>query len=839
MTEERPRLDLEALAPGLEATCRAFAHQHRSRIAQQLFDGADGLHAAGENARAFDGLLGALFASAEAALRVAGTRFDGRVALVAVGGLGRRELGLFSDVDVIVLADEPRSEGVGQLAEALLYPLWNVGIDVGHAVRGVEELGDLAALDLRTATMLVDARRIAGSGAIVDELRDRAVAVLARSSAALLDGMERDRRERHARFSTARSLVEPDVKNARGGLRDLDTIHWVLRFRWEIGTLAEAETRGVLLAHERARIERAGAFLWQVRQGLHRRASRRHDRLLFDDQRALADELGARLGVSSLDALMTRFHASARDVAELADRLFVRARVTSCVDVGSVEREPVSALTAFRRAEAEGLPLNDAMRDAVVRASEDAAWCERVRTASEAGGVLLSLLGAGTNTASELDRLGLLAALVPELARTRGVVRTDSTTVNPLDAHLVATADEVQAIRAGSRDDRPVLAAVARKLERAELVALAGLLHDLGGPEDSATARSVAARLGLSSTDAETVAWLVEEHGRFHAWALRRDTSQQGALASFLRPIVTLERLRQVYVLTYAHLTATSPDALSSWTMQRLDELYVAAAAALDGRSEASARAAVDRVLASSGDVRAFFDSMPARYAYAVHPDAVVAHHQIARSRRGLCVVAASGERSESTELVVAAEDRPGLLADIAAVLAGNRFTVSTANVFMRREQSLREAFGTFVVRHASGEPPSDKLLARVQSELESLLSGEVSVQALLERIVGVPSWARGGPRIATEIRVDQAVSDSFTVFDVFARDRPGLLHAIARTLHRAGFSIGVAKVATEGDRASDAFYVTDSRERKLNDDVVIERVRVELGASIDALASR
>jgi [protein-PII] uridylyltransferase len=890
----RPTLDLATFAPGLGATCDEYRATYRERLAGMIARGEPGLKVASMHARILDGLLGALYCASDAAARVAKRAPTGRTALLAVGGYGRGQLGLHSDLDVVLLCEHPNDPGAALIAEAVLYPLWDLGLEIGHAVRGVDETLALAREDLRTATTLLDARRVAGDARLVEELlRGGRRQVFDTALAPMLDALSSDTQARHDRYGGSRFLLEPDVKNGCGGLRDLDVLLWAANARWGARSFEEAVKAGALLHREAQELDAARELLWKVRNLLHVRAGRRHDRLTFEDQEEVSAALGfvdaTNLGV---EQFMQGYYRNARVVETGVERLLARARHVdrkappAAIDLGGgclafdehvtlrdsddLETDPAVALRLYRHVARRGLPPYSFARDAIARAAAGTGWCGRLRASREAGELFVEHL---TSTAdvpvrrgsmlAELHEVGLLLAMIPEFEPVTGRVQHDVYHVYTVDVHSVAAVDRLRAIQRGEHaSDLALPTRLAADLLRPAPLYLAVLLHDIGkgrGRDHSTVgaemAVPIAERLGLSHADALHVEWLVKEHLSLYHWAMRRDTSDPATIADVVRRCTTLERLRDLYLLTVADLSTTNPNAMTSWKARMLDELYLSVAAQMEsgegdlasgeGRADEIRREARAAFEGTEGQATldAFVASMPDRYVLANSVDVIRAHARIARDRgrQSVHVAARAGASEGIAELIVVADDRPGLLADLAAVLAGSRLDVTTAQIHTRkRAGAADEAFDVFHVRRtgtAEGAPIDDTVIARIREDLEDLVAGKIDAAEILARRAAPPAWARRkSPAVKTEVLVDNGVSPRFTVVDVFTRDRVGLLYAIARTLHAQGLSIALSKITTEGERAADVFYVTDAKGQKLRDPARVAALSDALRAAIDQL---
>ncbi len=901
-------IDLGQLAPGLAAVCDEYLVRYRGRLEEAARAGEGGVTVARQLARSLDGLLGALYCAADAAARAGRRGPAGRVALAAVGGWGRGVVGLRSDLDVLFLCDDPRDPHVAALAEGVLYPLWDLGVSIGHAVRGVEETVELARTDLRTATTLLDARAVAGARGLVDALQKAGRrALFDPAIEPFLDALEGDTQARHERFGGSLYLLEPEVKLGRGGLRDLDVARWAARARWGAASPDELVRLGAIQAREQRALELAEEFLWRVRNLLHTRARRRQDRLTFEDQLEIAPALGFVDAVTpGVEQFMQAYYRHARVVAQTAERMLARARPEKrrdarepAIDAGGgvllwgghvtladseqLAVDPCLALRLYTEVARRELPPYPFARDAIARVASDADWRRRLRESERAPELFLRLLAhvgdAPVRRGSllgELHEVGLLLAMIPEFEPVTGRVQQDLYHVYTVDVHSVAAVDRLRALTRGDlAHELPLACRAAAEMPRPAPLFLAVLLHDIGkghGKDHSKRgaqlARTIAPRLGLPPLDVDHVVWLVQEHLSLYHWAMRRDTSDPQTIAEVGRLVGSLDRLRDLYLLTVADLSTTNPQAMTSWKARMLDDLYVAVAQALAGGVTATSYERADevradlrvRLLGAAGpDARRvtpaeraayehFVDEMPARYVLANPAEAVLVHARIAveRGARAVHVAVRPGGPDALAELVVVTDDRPGLLADLTAALTANRLAVSSAQIYTRSRQGRPdEAVDLFHVRRvARGADPMDLgWLPKLARDVAAILAGEVSAEALLAARPRPPAWARRkGPELPTEVRVDNGVDQRFTVVDVFTRDRVGLLHAIARALHEQGLTIVLSKVNTEGLRVADVFYVEERGGGKVKNASKIEVLPLilrETIARLDAEAER
>ena len=884
-----PVVDLGGLAPTLGKTCSGYLGGYRRAFEDAVRRGDPGVATARTHARALDGLLSALYCAADAAARATGREPRGRVALVAVGGYGRSTLGLNSDVDVVFLCDDSEDPFVGALAEGLLYPLWDLGVDIGHAVRNVDETLSLARDDIRTTTTLIDFRRVAGSGSLLDDLeRGAREQVFEPHLVEFLNALEQDTASRHRRFGGSLYLLEPDVKQGRGGLRDLDVAEWAARGRWGARNEQDYVRTGALLAREVRELEAAREMLWRVRNLLHLRAGRQQDRLTFGDQEDIAQELGFVDGVTlGVEQFMQAYYRHARIVALTAERMLDRARprgraatfrklaqgiiladgAITLENPQRLDEDPALAFRFYRQAIRHHRRPDHSALDAIARIAPDKRWRLRLQDSEEATQLFLSLIKnideTGSRSASvtgELYEVGLVSAMIPEFDPLVGRVYHDVFHVYTADVHAVKALEHLQTLTRGDSRVHSLASRLAAEAPRRLPLFLAVLLHSLGRirgrdqeAEGARMAESVAIRLGLSAIDSQHVGWLVRNQKALYRWATQRDIHDPQGLTEVVKMVETPERLRDLFLCTVAIVSTINPKAMTTWKARALEDLYLSTLAELemgDGPAQTESRVLevkLQAVVGFAGDaarpeLQSFIDEMPDRYFLANPVDVVRRHARIARDRDdGLVTVRVGPGRTEDVEeVVVVSADRSGLLADLTAVFAAHDLSILTAEIYTRRRKSGNEAFDVFSVKVGDNTPSPTRLAEAVRDDVARRMTDRISAQDLIARQSTPPPWSvRPGPDVPTHISVDNNASLRYTVVDVFTRDRIGLLHEIARTLHQLDLSIAVSKVNTEGQSVADVFYVADENGNKVHDLERLKRLRQVLHSRILALHAR
>ncbi len=876
---------LDRRSPTLAAELKSYVVRHRGAI-EQLVRAAGpeaGLPAAVRYSKVIDGLLCALFRALETSMAVEGTWVP--VGLAAVGSYGREELAFFSDLDVR-LVSSAKVDKVRPVAEALLYPLWDAGLSIGHQVVTPNEVLELAQNDLPTATTLLDWRLVAGDRTVSDKLVERAAEGLfgIGNISKFLERLAKRVTERGERYGGSVYLLEPDVKNGIGGLRDLDVACWAVRARFHVKTLRELVRLGVLLAREWQEIEEATSLLWRVRNLLHLNAGRRSDRLSFDRQEALAKDLGYGPGGAGVEAFMSEYYRNARVIARTRELILQRAEPppkrkprerslgnglkltndqVSVEDPAAVEQDPALALRLYEEAVKRDLPVYGFARDAVARALASPGFAERLRASEEASRLFVRLCTTvqltrlrGGSVLQELHDVGLLVAMVPEFSPVVGRVHHDVYHTYTVDVHSVAVVDHLRALVRGElAAEHPLASRLAAEISRSNVLFFAALLHDIGKDEGgkmhsergAGLARTVLERLGLAETDIREVEHLVLKHLRMYHVATRRDIDDPETLAAFCEEVHGREGLRELYLLTVCDVSMTSMGALTSWKARVLEQLYFAADALLSStraphgeeRLE-EARAAVRALCPERGE-RVFLDhflqAMPERYLYANESQDIVRHSRFARAAQMQQVnVTVMTVAAPYVELGFIADDRPGLLAMITATLAAARIKILSAQVHNWVDTYGRtRALDLFWVRGGTSPETVQAAVPRLQRDFERLLSQELTPAELVTGGVARRShWSdRPMPAIVTDVHVDNRVSQNHTVIEVTTRDQAGLLFWLSHTLQMLGLQISLAKINTEGNLVADVFYVTDEKGTKVEDLERIEVIKTRLSSSI------
>ncbi len=756
--------------------------------------------------------------------------FPGRVALVALGGYGREVLCPASDIDLMILHAERRPARIQETAERLFYPFWDAGLALGHAVRTVDQCVAGARDRLDVACSLLDARLVWGHEPLVRDLESALLRTLRRDPRAFVEALRTDGATRHETYPSCAVSLEPDLKEGSGGLRDANAVDWVIR------VAGDAVREGLIRDRERQTLEDAQEYLIRLRSALHLETQSRRDRLHLDHQPALAGVFGfqSSRGLTAIDALMRSLFEHARHVEHVRDLVFDRV-----AGAGAVEAErpapssPEEVMVAFAHAAGDESPVAAGTLDAIEVADlgpEPFVWTEPIRRA------FLDLLATGERgraAMEAIDRAELLARYIPEWAAVRCRPQRDPYHRFTVDVHLVEAAAGVAEALAGRWEMDPMLEAAVAGVRDRDALLLGGLLHDIGKTGEGRHVETgeriagvVLERMGIEGRTADTVRFLVREHLLLSNTATRRDLSDENLVLDVAARIGDPERLAMLFVLTIADADATGPHARTPWRLALVRELVGKVEHVLEAGDMGPDRAALlegrlDQVRGllgahAPGQVEAFLARLPRQYVLAVDPEVVAGHFRVVGPPIGAAEVrtaAERGSRSETYELTVVAGDRPGLLAKIAGALALAGLNILTAQAFTTEDGV---AIDLFVVETAFEGEADEERWRRFRQTLRRALEGRLSLEYRVAEKRRHYTAAR--TETPVEVRVLDDASDFFTVVEIEAPDRIGLLFDVARTLHDLALDVHLAKVSTEGHRVIDAFYVRDLYGRKVED---------------------
>lgn len=786
-----------------------------------------------------------------------------RLTILAVGGYGRAEMAPQSDVDIAFITPIKRAPWCEQVIEAMLYLLWDLGLKVGHSSRTIADTMKMAKEDLTIRTALLEARLIWGDQPLYEELRAKFWNDVARGNERqFLSEKLAERNARHKRMGDSRYVVEPNVKEGKGGLRDLQTLYWIGKFKHRVQSAAELVDVGLFTNAEYRSFRRAEGFLLAVRCHMHVLTGRAEDRLTFDLQRQIAERMNFadRPGKSAVERFMQYYFLQAKRVGSLTgvflshleeDQSSKRTRsgffagwsarkriVKGYVAEGGKLRapsdkwfadDPVRLIELFQVAEAEGLEVHpETMR----QADRDAKLIDgKVRRDKRANALFLDLLGGRNDPETALrwmNEAGVFGRFVPDFGRVNAQMQFDMYHHYTVDEHTIRAIGLLSQIERGLLEaDHPRATVQIHKVVSRRALFVAVLLHDIAkgrGGDHSVLGAEVAERLcprfGLDEKETELVQWLVLQHLLMSSTAQKRDLTDPKTIEDFVVEVKTLERLRNLAILTAVDIRAVGPGTWNSWKGQLLGELYDAAQERLrlghkrTGRAQRveARKAATAELLGDKAYLVEQVGDILADAYWIAEPEDIIAKNliQYEEARRiedRLSIHCEVDEERGATLVSVIAPDHPGLFYRMAGGMH-----LAGANIIDARIHTAMNGYAVdnFLVQDLHGGPfREDSQIERLKKGIRGALLGEVE---LVPKLAARPlSHSRAKTfSVAPRVNFDNTASNHFTVIEVTARDRPALLNRLAHALYKANLIVQSAHITAYGESAADTFYVTD-----------------------------
>ena len=832
----------------------------RAEIAHRLqLRPGQGKQCASDQAFLVDQLIRLSFDFITVHLYPAANRSSGeQLAVLAVGGYGRGEMAPHSDVDIAFITPYKRTAWTEQVVEATLYILWDLGFKVGQSSRSLDEMVKMSREDLTIRTSMLESRFVWGDRAVYEAAKVRFWnEVVAGTAPLFLTQKMAERDDRHRRMGDSRYVVEPNVKDGKGGLRDLHTLYWIGKYMHHVRSPAELVNAGLLTAEEYRKFERAENFLWAVRCHMHAITGRTEDRLTFDLQREVARRMqfADRPGQSAVERFMKFYFLTAKTVGDLTglflahlDDLTERKKRRFLpsirrsprklqgfvlnrgkLDVPSetfLSADPVRIMEMFALADRHGLEIHpQAMR----AARRDAKLVDTVRRDNRACGFFLDVLTSPRDPETVLrwmNEAAVFGRFVPDFGRVVAQMQFDMYHHYTVDEHTIRAIGLLSEIEQGKlKEDHPLASELLPTLHNRRALYVATLMHDIakgrGGDHSvigADLATRICPRLGLSAAETETVSWLVRHHLLMSDTAFKRDLSDYKTIKDFTDVVQSLDRLRLLLILTIVDIRAVGPGVWNSWKRQLLHDLYEAAEEVLRlghkqrGRTERieSKKERVAAELAwNARDFAAFAKAMPDAYWIAEPEDIIArnARHVVAHKTESLAIDACYYSDRGAALVTVYASDHPGLFYRIAGAIH-----LAGGNIIDARIHTTRDgmALDNFLVQDPVGRPfQEEDQLERLKSAIADAL---VNRSKMLERLQARPLALRRAEAfdVASSVIIDNEASNRFNVVEVAAADRPALLNNLAQALFQSKVTLHSAHIATYGERAVDTFYITD-----------------------------
>ncbi|HEX3404145.1 MAG TPA: [protein-PII] uridylyltransferase [Acetobacteraceae bacterium] len=881
-----------------DAALGAF-RRHQARIQQHVQHAFEqeqitGLEAARLLGKLTDGLISALY---DHATSDSDLGEPDHLSVAATGGYGRGVLAPFSDIDLLFLTDTEPTQQTLRVVEYMLYFLWDLGVKVGHATRSIEDCLVEGAKDTTIRTALLDARHIAGDAPLFADFHARFRAACKDAGVAeYIAAKQAERDVRHRRYGDSPFVVEPNVKEGRGGLRDLQTLYWIARYVYDTQTMGElADVGDVLTQAEAKHGRRAWEFLWTVRFHLHYVAGRAEERLTFD----LQPVVGARMGYTrhgrqdGVERFMRHYFLTAREIARLTRILepailrealgppaiaaetdkgllkcgFVLAEGALLPMPGrDFDQEPIQMLRILQVARDRNLELHPLAIRSLIQNERRAV---ELRGDPQAAALFMDLMCGrepdhhhasphpdGAHWLSIMNETGFLGRYIPDWARIVGQMQFDTYHVFTVDEHTIEAVRILNSMERGELSEiAPVASSLVDHLQSRRALYLAMLLHDIAkgrGGDHSELGADIALKvgpaLGLSAEETETVSWLVLHHLILSTIAFKRDIDDPKTILDLADTIQSPERLRLLLVLTVADMRAVSAKVWNGWKATLLRELYARVAEVLAGGLSTTerdvrvqrAKHAAAALLAdwSKQEIEHFTSLGYPGYWLSFDPETHARHARLVRDAEArdapLTVDTQPLPARAVTEVTVYCADHAGLFSKISGALA-----VAGASIVDARIHTMTNgmALDTFWIQDAAGGAfDAPHRLARLAVLIEQSLSGRLRLSAEIRRMSKMLLGQRmRAIHVPPRVVIDNHASNTHTVLEVNGRDRPGLLHDVTAAISEQGLQIASAHVTTYGVRAVDVFYVKDVFGLKVENE---RRLGVLRDALLGALAN-
>jgi [protein-PII] uridylyltransferase len=809
-------------------------------------------------------------------------------AIIALGGYGRKEQFIHSDVDLLFLFEKYVPDKAEHLIQEIVYPLWDIGLEVGHATRSLKECVKLAVDDIEVLTSLLDARFVCGMSllysSLMEHLRKR---FKKRHAAKVIKKLVDISQSRHEYFGDSSYLLEPNLKEGQGGLRDYHTMLWIARLKSNLKQFRDLEYYGFLSHDEFQAMRQALEFIGNVRNCLHHLSGRKCDQLYFEYQVNMADALsfGKKNGQQPVERFLGKLHGHMeflkqqhlmflyevgafnvkRSRKAIKHKLIEGLEITengmiNYVSSEDILKDPGLLIKIFEESATLKIPLSAEAKRLVKEFSflVNKEYSSSVLNLESFERILIKP-SSTFNVLNEMLNTGFLIRFIPEFKKISDRIQYDEYHLYPVDRHLLRTVQNIK--RFGTSQgvsNYPLCNDIYKRLKKRHLLLWAALLHDIGKGETGVShsisgaeiAASILIKKGYPDEDVETVSFLIKEHLLLMKTATRRDLNDEETAISCARTIKDINRLKMLYLLTVADAMATGPKAWTDWTATLLRDLFFKISNVLEKGELATVEAveAVEKKKAevfgaaikhyAEHDMETLFNFMSPRYLLYTPSECIMEHIKLYKNMGTADVIwnVSKTQDSNTRTVTICAKDRPGLFSKIAGTFTLNGLDILDAQIFTWRNNIALDIFEV--------NPPLDQIFEKerwqqADAQLKSTLSGGLDLKAALEEKITVYNpdkrYVNGRPH---QINVDNDSSSFFTIVEVFTYDFTGLLYKITDALFRCGLDIWVAKIATKVDQVVDVFYVRDFDGQKIDLPDQVEKIKTSINEVLPGFKS-
>ncbi|MEH6629520.1 MAG: [protein-PII] uridylyltransferase [Halopseudomonas aestusnigri] len=807
------------------------------------------------------------------------------VTVVAVGGYGRGELAPQSDVDLLFLMPYKKVPRTEQIVEAVLYFLWDLHFKVGHSVRNVKECIRGSQSDLTINTSILEARYLCGEPSLYTKLRktyDRVVR--SGHGASFIEQKLAERSERHKKVGGSRYILEPNIKEGKGGLRDLHTLFWIAKFIYQVDDIPSLVKKGIFTRQEVRQFEKAQAFLWSLRCALHYLTNRPEDRISFDVQTELADWMHYtdHAGTKGVERMMKHYFIVAKAVGGLTRifcatleaehnrrsgfRLplpfFKRRRAVekfrlegdrlTFKDDDAIEKSPIEVLRIFHVAQKHDLDIHPAALRKITQSLR--LIKKELRESEAASRLFLSILTSPKDPEKALRRLnesGVLARFIPDFGKVEALMQFNMYHHYTVDEHTLFSIGILHQIEKGLlKKEAPIASEVIHKVLSRKVLFVAMFLHDIAkgrkgdhSVEGAKIALRVCPRMGLTPEETETVSWLVRFHLTMSETAFSRDIDDPKTIQDFSEIVQSPERLRLLLVLTVADIRAVGPNVWNAWKAALLRDLYWRTEELLSGGLAAEGQERriqvaweeLTKVLSNWApkDIAEHLERGTVSYWISTDTETQQRHAELInkaeKDKSPYTAEVRVDHYRQVTEVTIYAADHPGLFSRVAGALAVSGASIEGATIHTLRNGMALDSF-YIADAHSKGLIKETDRLETIKAAIEQSLTGELKAAKLLKNLpTRLPSRVHKALKVKPRVLIDNKASASYTVIEVNGQDRPGLLYHLTQAFTKLGLLVHSARIATYGVRAVDVFYVQSALGDKVSSEQKVKTVNKKL----------
>jgi [protein-PII] uridylyltransferase len=789
-------------------------------------------------------------------------------AIIALGGYGRMEQFIHSDVDLLFLFEKYVPDEASDLIQEVVYPLWDIGLEVGYATRSLKECVKLAGKDLEVLTSVLDARLICGMSYLYSALMEQLRNKIARKHAEkIINKLAENSRLRHELFGDSSFLLEPNLKEGQGGLRDYHTMLWITKLKSNLRQFRDFEYYGFLSHDEFQYLKEALHFIGNVRNCLHHLSDRKCDQLYFEYQIKMAHALKFETanGQQPVERFLSKLHGRMEFLKQqhlmllyelgLSKKIKSKGKTAGPSRVAGLEitengmlnfvssenilYNPSLLMEIFEESAALNIPLSAEAKRLIKEFSY--LVDEKFSSSTKQLASFEHILVEPASTFSVLNEMlntGFLIRFIPDFKEVADRIQYDEYHLYPVDRHLLRTVQHIKVFGSSEgKSNYPLCNSLYKGLNKRSLLLWAALLHDIGKGKTGVShsisgaeiAGSILQKKGYPDEDIETVSFLIKEHLLLIKTATRRDLNDEETAISCARKIKDVDQLKMLFLLTVADCMATGPKAWSDWTAALLRDLFFKISKILE-KGELASREAVEAIEKKKAevigivtphhdknDIETLFSLMSPRYLLYMPSKSIKEHIELYNNigTHNFVWKVAKTLGSNTRSVTICAKDRPGLFSKIAGTFTLNGLDILDAQIFTWRNNIALDIFEV--------NPPVDQIFEeerwqKAKTHLQSALAGDLDLNKMLKEKIMVyqpdKRVINGRPH---QINVDNDSSSFFTIIEVFTYDFTGLLYAITDALFRCGLDIWVAKIATKVDQVVDVFYVRDFDGQKVD----------------------